>query len=175
MSSRRKRVPEEVLRLALVCVQNAGRSQMAAAFAKRERHDRGLGAEIEILTGGTDPADEVHGVVVEVMAEMDFDLTDETPREITQEQLLDADIVITMGCTSESVCPATWRGDARDWALGDPHGQDAETVREIRDEIEQRVVALFDEFDDRATNMEADDRAINMEVDDRETSIGVDR
>lgn len=133
-------------RVAFVCVQNAGRSQMASAFAERERERRGAESRIELLTGGTDPAEHVHDVVVESMRETGVDLSDRTPREITPGDLQSVDVVITMGCSAADVCPTTWRGDARDWGLDDPHGRDAEAVQEIRDEIERRVEALFDEL-----------------------------
>ena len=113
---------------AFVCVQNAGRSQMSTAFAERERERRDLEDSVEILTGGTHPAEDVHEEVVDVMGEEGFDLSDRTPREVSTAEL-----------DAESV-------DVRDWALDDPDGQDMDQVREIRDDIEQRVVALFDEF-----------------------------
>lgn len=134
------------MNVAFVCVQNAGRSQMATAFAEREREQRGVEDEIEILTGGTQPADHVHEEVVRVMQERDIDLAETTPREITPEELQGADYVITMGCSAHDVCPATWSGENRDWGLDDPDGQDVDRVREIRDEIEQRVSDLFDEL-----------------------------
>ncbi|PAU84675.1 low molecular weight phosphatase family protein [Halorubrum salipaludis] len=133
-------------RVAFVCVQNAGRSQMAAAFAERERDRRGAGNRIEIVTGGTQPADHVHDIVVEAMAEVDIDIGDRTPREVTPEELQAVDLVVTMGCSASDVCPATWNGENRDWGLDDPHERPIEEVREIRDEIDERVVALFDEL-----------------------------
>jgi protein-tyrosine-phosphatase len=133
-------------RIAFVCVQNAGRSQMAAAFAARERDRRDAGDRIGIVTGGTRPADRVHGVVVEAMREVDIDLGDRTPREVTPEELRAVDLVVTMGCSASDVCPATWNGESRDWGLDDPHERPIEEVRAIRDEIEGRVVALFDEL-----------------------------
>lgn len=132
-------------RVAFVCVRNAGRSQMAYAFADRERTRRGLTDQIELLTGGTQPADHVHDIVVEAMREYGIDLGDRTPREITVHELQETDTVVTMGCSTEDVCPATWRGNDREWALDDPHGRTLEEVRTIRDEIEGRVVDLFDE------------------------------
>jgi arsenate reductase len=135
------------MQVAFVCVQNAGRSQMATAFAKRERERRGLDDEVGIVTGGTRPADHVHDVVVEAMDEVGFDLADRTPREVRQEELLDCDPVITMGCSAGDVCPATWNGENRDWDLDDPHGRPLDEVRSIRDEIEARVVDLFDEIE----------------------------
>lgn len=137
-------------RIAFVCVQNAGRSQMATAFAERERARRGAGNQIEVITGGTDPADRVHEVVVEAMKEREIDLGERTPREVTPAELQSVDLVITMGCSASEVCPATWNGENRDWALTDPHGQPMEIVRDIRDEIEHNVVALFDELLDEA-------------------------
>nr|WP_264371545.1 low molecular weight phosphatase family protein [Halorubrum halophilum] len=128
-----------------MCVQNAGRSQMAAAFAERERDRRDAGDQIEIVSGGTRPADHVHGVVVEAMREVDIDLGDREPREVTPEELQSVDLVITMGCSASDVCPATWNGENRDWDLDDPHGRPLAEVRGIRDEIEERVGALFDE------------------------------
>jgi len=132
--------------IALVCVQNAGRSQMAAAFAERERDRRDAGDRIDVVTGGTRPADHVHDVVVEAMRELDIDLGDRTPREVTPDELRGADMVVTMGCSASDVCPATWNGENRDWDLDDPHGRPLAAVREIRDEIADRVDALFDEL-----------------------------
>ncbi|WP_135853391.1 arsenate reductase/protein-tyrosine-phosphatase family protein [Halorussus salinus] len=166
--------------VAFVCVQNAGRSQMATAFAEREVRERREASEptsvrragrtasgeagsddpradereaseegaesVEILTGGTDPADHVHDEVVEVMAERGFDLSERTPREITHDELQDCDYVITMGCSAKDVCPATWAGENRDWGLDDPDGEELDAVRAIRDEIEERVADLFAEL-----------------------------
>jgi protein-tyrosine-phosphatase len=120
---------------------------MATAFAERERAARGLEGEIEIVTGGTEPADHVHGVVAEAMEEVDIDIADRRPREITREELADCGYVITMGCSAEDVCPATWSGENRDWGLDDPGEQPLDAVRPIREEIERRVVDLFDELE----------------------------
>lgn len=136
-------------RVGFVCVQNAGRSQMATAFAERERDRHSVGDRIEIVTGGTRPADHVHDVVIEAMREYNIDLSDRTPREITREELQSVDLVITMGCSASDVCPATWNGENRDWELDDPHEASISEVRRIRDEIETRVEELFDEFSTR--------------------------
>ena len=135
--------------VAFVCVQNAGRSQMATAFAERERERRGLDDRIEIVTGGTDPAEEVHGIVVEAMNERGIDLSGRRPREVTPAELESCEYVITMGCSAADVCPATWSGENRDWGLEDPDGRPIEEVHEIRAEIETRVGNLFDELEDR--------------------------
>ena len=134
------------VRIAFMCVQNAGRSQMSTAFAERERERRGLDDRVEILTGGTNPADHVHDEVVDVMAEAGFDLSNRTPREITPEELRACDYVATMGCSTLDVGDVGADVDVRDWALEDPDGGDPEQVRAIRDEIEQRVVSLFEEL-----------------------------
>ena len=138
---------EPTYTLGFVCVQNAGRSQMATAFAERERAKRGLEDAVEITTGGTHPAESVHDIVVEIMAEADgggIDLSDRTPREISTEGLHACDIVATMGCSTLELDSDDV--DVRDWALTDPGERNLDEVRAIRDEIEERVVALFDEL-----------------------------
>lgn len=132
---------ESPVRFGFVCVQNAGRSQMSAAFAERERDRRGLD-DLEILTGGTHPAETVHDEVLEAMAELDVDLSDREPREVSTEELESCDVVVTMGCSTLELDADV---DVRDWALEDPHGRSVDEVRAIRDEIEERVTALFDE------------------------------
>ena len=129
-----------------MCVQNAGRSQMSIAFADRERERRSLENRVEILTGGTRPAEHVHDEVIDVMEEIGIDLSDRTPREITLDELRSCDYVATMGCSTLDVGEVGDDVDTRDWALDDPDGQDLDRVREIRDEIKGRVKALFDEF-----------------------------
>ena len=134
-------------RIAFVCVQNAGRSQMAYAFAKQELETRDLADEIDLLTGGTRPADHVHDEVVHAMADTNIDIADRTPREVTFEDLQGSDYVITMGCSASDVCPAGWAGENRDWDLEDPDGKSPADVATIRDEIERRVCSLFDELE----------------------------
>jgi protein-tyrosine-phosphatase len=131
-------------RIAFVCVRNAGRSQMSAAVAEREVRRRGL--DWEILTGGTDPADAVHDVVVEAMDEVGIDLSDRTPRAITERELRSCDVVATMGCSTLDVGTVGDAVDVRDWALTDPGERDLDEVRAIRDDIEERVTALIDEL-----------------------------
>lgn len=140
-----------VYRVAFVCVQNAGRSQMATAFAEQERDRRGVSSRIGIVTGGTQPADHVHDVVIDAMSERNIDLSDRSPREVTPEELQSVDLVITMGCSASNVCPATWSGENRDWGLDDPDGKSVEEVRRIRDEIAARVERLFDDLLDEGT------------------------
>jgi len=132
----------ETFRVAFVCVQNAGRSQMSTAFAEQEVEERGLSDHVEIVTGGTDPADHVHDEVVEIMRELSIDLADRTPREVTDAELEACDLVVTMGCSTLDLDV-----DVRDWALPDPDGQDDEAVRAIRDDIRERVGTVFDDIE----------------------------
>ena len=127
-----------------VCVRNAGRSQMSAAFAEGERARRGLEERVEVLSGGTHPADEVHEVVVAAMAEVDVDVSGRTPTTVSTTALESCDVVATMGCSTLELDADDV--EVRDWALADPGGEPVERVREIRDEVERRVQALFDEF-----------------------------
>jgi protein-tyrosine-phosphatase len=131
-------------RVAFVCVQNAGRSQMSTAFAERERAERGLGDRVDIVTGGTDPADSVHTEVVDIMRELDIDLSERVPRAVTDAELEACDLVVTMGCSTLSLDADV---EVRDWALDDPDGRDREAVREIRDDIRGRVEAVFDDIE----------------------------
>jgi len=133
---------DDTVRLGFVCVQNAGRSQMSAAFAEREVERRGLGDSVAVLTGGTHPADAVHDEVVETMREVGVDLSDRTPREVSTDELNACDVVATMGCSTLDLAADV---EARDWDLTDPDGKDPDEVRAIRDEIEGRVRGLFDE------------------------------
>lgn len=143
----RQNDPTDSTRVAFVCVQNAGRSQMAYAFAQREVEQRGLESEIELVTGGTRPADHVHDEVVRAMHAVGIDISGRVPREVTFEEIQESDYVITMGCSADDVCPAGWAGENRDWDLDDPDGKSAAEVGRIRDEIERRVNDLFDEIE----------------------------
>ncbi|HII40372.1 MAG TPA: low molecular weight phosphatase family protein, partial [Thermoplasmata archaeon] len=122
-----------MVRVAFVCVENAGRSQMAAAFARRRRPPG-----VDVFSGGTRPAAQIHPEVVAVMREVGIDLQAETPRAITPAEIMSSDVVVTMGCAVGDVCPAKFRGDTIDWALPDPAGRPIEEVRRIRDDIERR-------------------------------------
>jgi arsenate reductase len=127
--------------VAFVCVHNAGRSQMAAGFA------RALAPPgIKVLSGGTDPAKAGNPTVVAVMKERGIDLSGALPHKLTYDEAMSADYFITMGCSPDEACPAGFRGDTRDWKLEDPKGKSIEQVRGIRDDIERRVKALLAEI-----------------------------
>jgi arsenate reductase len=122
-----------------VCVHNAGRSQMAAALLVRHAAGR-----IDVRSAGSAPADALNPAVLVAMAEVDVDLTAERPKLLTDDAVVEADIVITMGCGD--ACPFYPGKDYRDWELDDPAGRPVAEVRAIRDEIDGRVRALADEL-----------------------------
>ncbi len=122
-----------------VCVHNAGRSRMAAALL--ERHAQG---RVAVRSAGSMPASEVNPVVVEALAELGLDPDPEPPRQLADEDVRAADVVITMGCGD--ACPVFPGKRYEDWALEDPAGKDLDTVRRIRDEIDARVRALLAEL-----------------------------
>ena len=119
-----------------VCVHNAGRSQMAAAFAAA------LGGDgLRVLSAGSEPAPSINPAVLAAMAEVGLDLSRNIPRLLTDEAVRDADAVITMGCGD--ACPVYPGKRYVDWQLDDPAGQSLEVVRAIRDEVRTRVAALL--------------------------------
>lgn len=122
-----------------VCVHNAGRSQMAAAFLTHLAGDR-----IEVRSAGSEPADAVNPAVVKAMAEVGIDIAAQTPKVLTVQAVQSSDVVITMGCGD--VCPVFPGKRYLDWTLDDPAGKDLDAIRPIRDEIEQRVRTLIDEI-----------------------------
>ncbi len=122
-----------------VCVHNAGRSQMAAALVTLRSNDR-----IGVLSAGSEPASELNPTVVEAMREVGVDLGGALPKELTDDAVHAADVVITMGCGD--ACPIYPGKRYEDWQLDDPAGQDLETVRRIRDEIDERVQRLVGEL-----------------------------
>jgi arsenate reductase len=143
------------IRVDFICVHNAGRSQMAAAFAERERDERGLEDVVEIHSGGTNPADHVGETVVKAMAARDIDISDRQPRYIVLENLKQSHFLITMGCSIIEFEPANFGVESRQWNLPDPEGQNMDTVEEVRDEVEVRVAALFDEIEETANEQAA--------------------
>ncbi|HEY5835561.1 arsenate reductase ArsC [Streptomyces sp.] len=119
-----------------VCVHNAGRSQMAAAFLTHLAGDR-----VQVRSAGSAPADQVNPAVVEAMREVGIDISAETPKVLTVEAVQSSDVVITMGCGD--ACPYFPGKRYLDWTLDDPAGQGVAAVRPIRDAIEQRVRGLL--------------------------------
>lgn len=122
-----------------VCVHNAGRSQMAAGFLGALAGDR-----VEVLSAGSEPKDRINQVAVEAMAEHGIDITAAVPHILTTEAVRASDAVITMGCGD--ACPIFPGKRYEDWELEDPAGQGIDAVRRIRDDIEERIAALFVEL-----------------------------
>jgi arsenate reductase len=137
---------DDAITVAFVCRRNAGRSQMATAFAERALARRGATDRVRLLTGGVDPADAIHENVVDAMAEVGVDLSGRTPRAITSEDVARANYVVTMGCSVDDRIPSDWAGEHRDWDLADPGADGIEGVRRTRDEIRDRVEAFFDDL-----------------------------
>jgi arsenate reductase (thioredoxin) len=122
-----------------VCVHNAGRSQMAAGFVRALSH-----GQVDVYSAGSEPADALNPVAVQAMREDGIDIAGFTPRILTPDAVLQADVVITMGCGD--VCPVFPGKRYEDWELTDPAGRDLSEVRGIRDEIRSRVEVLISEL-----------------------------
>jgi arsenate reductase len=127
-------------RLLFVCVENAGRSQMAEAFANRYGKEKTTAS-----SAGVKLAERVNPLVVEAMKEKGIDISANKPKLLTMEMIKEADRTIVMGCSVEQFCPAPLAKNVVDWNLEDPKGKSMEKVREIRDEIERRILALLAE------------------------------
>src|SRR4030095_4975396 len=134
-AARRERRRRAMKTILFACVQNAGRSQMAAAFFNAGADP----ARARAISAATRPAASVHAEVVEAMLELGIDLRAERPRRLTPELARDGDFLITMGCGEE--CPVVPGARREDWPISDPKGASRERVREIRDLLRARVEA----------------------------------
>ena len=130
------KISEDRPTVLFLCVQNAGRSQMAMGFFQHYAGDRAVG-----WSGGSEPSSQVNPAAIAAMAEVGIDITSEFPKPWTDEIVRAADVVITMGCGD--ACPIFPGKRYEDWELDDPAGLGIEAVRPIRDEIEARVQALL--------------------------------
>jgi protein-tyrosine-phosphatase len=122
-----------------LCVHNAGRSQMAAGWAKKLGGDR-----VDVFSGGSEPADQVNQAAVTAMAEVGVNISSEIPQPWADEMVRAADVIVTMGCGD--ACPLYPGKRYIDWELDDPSGKTVVEVRPIRDELELRVRGLLDEL-----------------------------
>lgn len=122
-----------------VCVHNAGRSQMAAGYLQALS-----GGDIEVLSAGSAPKDQINPVAIAAMAEDGIDITGNAPKVLTVDAVKESDVVITMGCGD--VCPIFPGKRYEDWELDDPAGQGIDAVRPIRDEIRARIETLLAEL-----------------------------
>ena len=124
-----------------VCVENAGRSQMAEGFFKKYAPNG-----FKTQSAGTKPVSQINPIVVQAMKEVGIDISKQKSKELTDEMIRDSDKVINMGCMDKNFCPTIWLPKVIEWGMEDPKGQSIEKVREIRDEIEQRVKELVAEI-----------------------------
>jgi arsenate reductase (thioredoxin) len=132
-------VVKEMPEVLFVCVHNSGRSQMAAGLVKLRSQGR-----IHVRSAGSDPGEQINPAVIEVMGELGVDMSEEFPKPLTDEVVAAADAVITMGCGD--ACPIYPGKKYEDWKLDDPAGQDVDTVRRIRDELDAHVRTLIAEL-----------------------------
>ncbi|AWB86187.1 arsenate reductase ArsC [Mycetocola zhujimingii] len=122
-----------------VCVHNAGRSQMAAGYMQALSN-----GQVDVLSAGSEPKDQINPVAVEAMAEEGIDIANNIPKILTTDAVKDSDVVITMGCGD--TCPIFPGKRYEDWELDDPAGQGIEAVRPIRDDIKARIEQLLKEI-----------------------------
>lgn len=123
-------------KILFVCVENAGRSQMAEGFIRK------LAPHIEVISAGTDPKSELNPVVVQVMNEIGIDITNQKPKKLTDE-MIKTSTAVNMGCMDKESCPALFVKDVLNWNVPDPKGKDISQVREIRDQIKDQVLKFL--------------------------------
>jgi len=129
----------EKKRIVFVCVENARRSQMAQGFA--EAFGQGI---VEIYSAGSSPSSQIDPLVIEVMKEKGIDLSGKRPKGLNDLPSIEMEYLITMGC--EETCPAVLAKKTIEWAIPDPKGKSIDDFREVRDLIENRVKALFEQI-----------------------------
>lgn len=124
-----------------VCVENAGRSQMAEGFFKKYA-PKGF----KVQSAGTKPVSQINPLAIQAMREVGIDISNQKSKEITEEMMRSSDSIVNMGCMDKSFCPTLFLPKVIEWNLPDPKGKSIEKVREIRDEIEERVKELVAEI-----------------------------
>jgi arsenate reductase (thioredoxin) len=120
-----------------VCVENAGRSQMAEGFFRKYAPEG-----FEPISAGTKPTSQINPVVIQAMDEVGISINQQKPKDITEDMIRNSMKIVNMGCMDKSFCPTIFIPNLLDWGIEDPKGKTIEQVREIRDEIEQRVIHL---------------------------------
>ena len=124
-----------------VCVENAGRSQIAEGFFKKLAP-----SEYEGISAGTIPVSEINPLAIKAMKEVDIDISDNKSKLVTNEMIEESDSVVNMGCMDKESCPALFVEDVADWDIEDPKGKSIEEIRKIRDSIETKVNKLVSEL-----------------------------
>lgn len=125
-------------KILFVCVENAGRSQMAEAFFRKY-----LPSGFEPISAGTKPASKVNPIVVQAMKEVGINLENNQPQSISQKMMDESEYTVNLGCMDKEACPALFLKNVDDWQISDPKGRSIEEVREIRDQIEKKVKDLI--------------------------------
>jgi len=122
-----------------VCVQNAGRSQMAEGFFRKYAQK-----DYETVSAGTVPTSQINPITVEVMKEVGIDISSQKPKDLTEDMMRNATTIVNLGCMDDKYCPALFLPKVIDWGIEDPKDKPIEKVREIRDEIEKRVLEILE-------------------------------
>lgn len=131
--------PKKVL---FVCVENAGRSQMAEGFLRK------FAPHLDVISAGTKPKSQLIPNVIDVMKEIGIDITEQKPKELTNE-MISQSITVNMGCMDKESCPALFVDEVIDWNISDPKDKDIEKIREIRDQIENEVLNLIKKLEEQ--------------------------
>ena len=131
--------PKNIL---FVCVENAGRSQMAEAFFKKYAKN-----SFNVISAGTAPSDNLNPVVVSVMNEIGIDLKNQQPQLLSTSMITNSNKTVNMGCMDKESCPSLFVKDVDDWNMDDPKGKSIDDVRKIRDQIKHNVLDLLDSLE----------------------------
>ena len=125
-------------KILFVCVENAGRSQMAEAFFRKY-----MPKGFEVISAGTKPSGQVNPIVSQAMKEVGIDIENQTPKHISQQIIVESEKTINMGCMDKESCPTLFMKNVLDWQIPDPKGKSIEEVREIREQIKNKVMILI--------------------------------
>jgi len=128
-------------KILFVCVENAGRSQMAEGFLRK------YAPQFDVISAGTKPQSQLNSHVIDVMKEIGIDITEQKPKELTNEMIVQS-VTVNMGCMDKESCPALFVDDVIDWNISDPKDKDIEQIRKIRDEIKNKVLNLIKKLDE---------------------------
>ena len=129
-------------KILFVCVENAGRSQIAEGFFRK------YAKEFEVTSAGTEPTSELNSIVVDVMAEVGIEISNQKPKLLSNEMIQDSFRTVNMGCMDRKSCPSLFVKDVLDWNITDPKGKTIEEIRRIRDQIKFEVIALIKKLED---------------------------
>ena len=133
----KSKLKEPTKTILFVCVENAGRSQMAEGFFKKYSPEG-----YQVVSAGTKPISEINPVAIEAMNEVGIDITNQKSKELTEEMIRTSDKIINMGCMDKEACPSLFLNNLLDWNIEDPKGKPIEKIRDIRDEIHRKVKEL---------------------------------